>query len=101
MRACVKESGAPVSIIADTTAVDPSETATRGKYVLSLFGPLSENRATFTHTELLRVVVASGDRVLAMGFDEAECDASDKSIVFTLQCDEADGPYVSQDWEGM
>eukprot|EP00969_Alexandrium_andersonii_P045358 1991612-Alexandrium_andersonii.AAC.1 len=63
--------------------------------------PRMRGRAAFMHAELLRVIGASGNHVIAMGFDGTEGDTSDKSIVFKLQCGEADGPHVSQDWEGM
>eukprot|EP00969_Alexandrium_andersonii_P347279 15354141-Alexandrium_andersonii.AAC.1 len=50
MPACVKESGASNRIAAITTAVDPNETTARGKYVLSKFGPVSENRAVLVNS---------------------------------------------------
>eukprot|EP00969_Alexandrium_andersonii_P366552 15468775-Alexandrium_andersonii.AAC.1 len=67
MCACVKESGASNCILAETMAVDPSEAPTRGKYVLSQFGPLRvRGRTAFANTKLLRVVGASGNRVFAI-----------------------------------
>ena len=45
MRACVKETGSSKLFSANITADDPEEMIARGKYILSQFGPLSENCA--------------------------------------------------------
>ena len=45
MRACIKETGSSKLFSANITADDPNEMIARGKYVLSQFGPLSENCA--------------------------------------------------------
>ena len=45
MRACVKETGSSKLFSANITADDPGEMIARGKYILSQFGPLSENCA--------------------------------------------------------
>ena len=45
MRACIKETGSSKLFSANITADDPEEMIARGKYVLSQFGPLSENCA--------------------------------------------------------
>ena len=44
-RACIKETGSSKLFSANITADDPNEMIARGKYVLSQFGPLSENCA--------------------------------------------------------
>merc|ERR1711870_105558 len=54
----------------------------------------------FVHTKISRVIGASGIHVGTMGFGKMEGDASDKNIAYMLQCDEADGPYYHQEWEG-
>eukprot|EP00435_Cladocopium_sp_Y103_P055948 s2072_g18.t1 len=43
MRACVKETGSSKLFSANITADDPEEMIARGKYIMSQFGPLSEN----------------------------------------------------------
>jgi hypothetical protein len=45
MRAAIKETGSSKLFSANITADDPNEMIARGKYVLSQFGPLSENCA--------------------------------------------------------
>ena len=45
MRACVKETGSSKLFSANITADDPEEMIARGKYIMSQFGPLSENCA--------------------------------------------------------
>eukprot|EP00933_Yihiella_yeosuensis_P031617 TRINITY_DN251_c0_g1_i12.p1 TRINITY_DN251_c0_g1~~TRINITY_DN251_c0_g1_i12.p1 ORF type:complete len:793 (-),score=239.88 TRINITY_DN251_c0_g1_i12:372-2675(-) len=45
MRACIKETGEQKLFSANITADDPAEMIARGKYVMSQFGPLSENCA--------------------------------------------------------
>merc|ERR1711972_105989 len=54
----------------------------------------------FVHTKISRVIGASGIHVGTMSFGKMEGDASDKNIAYMLQCDEADGPYYHQEWEG-
>merc|ERR1712151_995674 len=55
----------------------------------------------FVHTKLSRVIGASGIHTGTMSFGKMEGDASDKNIGFMLQDDVADGPYYTQEWEGM
>merc|ERR1712216_221590 len=55
----------------------------------------------FVHTKISRVIGASGIHVGTMSFGKMEGDASDKNIAFMLQDDIADGPYYTQEWEGM
>merc|ERR1712227_1147034 len=55
----------------------------------------------FVHTKISRVIGASGIHVGTMSFGKMEGDASDKNIAFMLQDDVADGPYYTQQWEGM
>jgi hypothetical protein len=55
----------------------------------------------FVHTKISRVIGASGIHVGTMSFGKMEGDASDKGIAFMLQDDIADGPYYTQEWEGM
>merc|ERR1712066_1106402 len=45
MRACIKETGSSKLFSANITADDPAEMVSRGKYVMSQFGPLAENCA--------------------------------------------------------
>ena len=45
MRACIKETGSSKLFSANITADDPEEMIARGKYIMSQFGPLSENCA--------------------------------------------------------
>merc|ERR1719323_1702664 len=45
MRACIEETGVAKLFSANITADDPAEMVARGKYILSQFGPLSENCA--------------------------------------------------------
>ena len=45
MRAAIKETGSAKLFSANITADDPAEMIARGKYILSQFGPLSENCA--------------------------------------------------------
>merc|ERR1712170_65961 len=45
MRACIKETGVSKLFSANITADDPAEMVSRGKYVMSQFGPLAENCA--------------------------------------------------------
>ena len=45
MRTCVKETGSSKLFSANITADDPEEMIARGKYIMSQFGPLSENCA--------------------------------------------------------
>eukprot|EP00969_Alexandrium_andersonii_P064099 2823280-Alexandrium_andersonii.AAC.1 len=54
----------------------------------------------FMHTKLSRINGASGNHVIAMSFGRKEGDAPGKNMVFMLQCDEADGPYIRQVWDG-
>merc|ERR1711966_192694 len=55
----------------------------------------------FVHTKLSRVIGASGIHTGTMSFGKMEGDASDKNIGYMLQDDVADGPYFTQEWEGM
>merc|ERR1739848_337361 len=45
MRACIKETGEQKLFSANITADDPAEMIARGKFVMSMFGPLGENTA--------------------------------------------------------
>ena len=45
IHACIKETGVLKLLSANTTADDPDEVVSRGKYIMSQFGPLAENCA--------------------------------------------------------
>ncbi len=53
----------------------------------------------FVHNKICRVIGASGIHVGTMSCGKAEGDTSDKNIAYTLQDNEADGPYYRQDFQ--
>ena len=57
MRACVEETGSSKLFSANITADDPEEMIARGKYILSQFGPLSENCALLAGSYIGRTAV--------------------------------------------
>jgi len=63
-------------------------------------GSLAQRGYTaFVHTQISRVIVASGIHVGTMSFGEMEGYASNYGIAYMLQQRVADDPYYHQDWE--
>ena len=62
MRACVKKMGSAKLFSANITADDPAVMITRGKYVLSQFGPLAEN-CTFSKTKKLKFIIPQSSSI--------------------------------------
>jgi ribulose-bisphosphate carboxylase large chain len=56
---------------------------------------------SFVLSKMSRLQGASGIHVGTMGYGKMEGEAGDKILAYMLERDSADGPYYSQEWEGM
>ncbi|MFA7268438.1 MAG: ribulose-bisphosphate carboxylase [Sterolibacterium sp.] len=57
--------------------------------------------SAFVHCKMARLQGASGMHVGTMGYGKMEGGKDDRSIVYMLERDSADGPFYRQEWQGM